>query len=521
MDGYNIQLEQEHLSDVLADLESVFSSPNPLYTLLHQKVLAAPARCAVTDGAISFSYAQLFHQVLGCAQQLSERGVTSGARIALYLPNIPNFYVWYHALHAVGAIIHLVPVSLHEREIARIFEHAQPFLVVTDSLLRMQQIYVCNENLRAIPVLDVSHMLAPSSDVLVAVQHGRRDDDVAVILYTSGSTGDPRGVALSVKNILTNAAQSLVRMCTLGLDDDGERFLAILPLSHAFGHMTCLWLPLIAGATVYIMPVVKRKDLAHAFAVFKPTAFFMVPALAGLMCTMHTLQMDSVKAFVSGGDFLSSKIAAAFELLFGRRICSGYGLSEASPVVGIQVNPRADTSVFISPLLPGISYKIIPVHAESVGSGELMLQGDGIFQGYFERYDQPLKKVLVDGWLPTGDLVRQAASGDLAMIGRSKDVIVFKGFNIYPQEVERVLLMHPSVYMAVVVGIEHESFGEIPVAVVALRQGMLVTEKELVGMCKQHLASYKIPHRIIVRSEMPLNHVGKIDRRTVKKMIDG
>lgn len=386
----------------------------------------------------------------------------------------------------------------------------------------MQLVVACNQALSSIPVIDVFSDDMPISGELDFGVQARELKDVAVVLYTSGSTGDPRGVALSVKNILTNAAQSLVRMCTLGLDDDGERFLAVLPLTHAFGHMTCLWLPLIAGATVYVMPGIKRKELLAAFSTFEPTAFFVVPALVGMLCTMYSLQVDSVKAFVSGGDFLSSKLATGFELLFGRRICSGYGLSEASPVVGINVDPRSSTSSVISPLLAGIEYKIVPAGADfSPGGGELWIRGDSVFQGYLENPDEPLRTSLIDGWLPTGDLVELAADGSLSMIGRCKDVIVFKAFNVYPQEVERVLLLHSQVYMAVVIGLEHEIFGQIPVAAVAIKPGARVEEKELVSLCKEHLASYKIPHKVVTLDELPLNHLGKIDRRTVKKMIEG
>ena len=383
----------------------------------------------------------------------------------------------------------------------------------------MQQVVACSEGLSGMRVVDVNadDVGGDVSDELV--RRGRSADEVAVVLYTSGSTGDPRGVALSVKNILTNAAQSLVRMCTLGLDEDGERFLAVLPLTHAFGHMTCLWLPLINGATVYVMAGIKRKELSDVFSRFKPTAFFMVPALVGLMCTIYSLRMESVKAFVSGGDFLSSKLAVGFELLFGRRICSGYGLSEASPVVGVNVNPRADRATEITPLLAGITYKIAPSTSESDDVGELMIKSDSVFQGYLENAHEPLKTVGDDGWLATGDLVARLSDGSLMMIGRAKDVIVFKAFNIYPQEIERVLLLHPQVYMAAVVGLEHELFGQVPVAAVVTKPGARIGDKELVFLCKSHLASYKIPHKIVVLEQMPLNHLGKVDRRTVKKMI--
>lgn len=519
MDMYNPQLEQEQLTDVLARLQPIFYSSNPLYELLHQKVLAYPMRCAVTDGAISFSYAELLERVVASAQYLSSRGITTGMRVALYASNSALFYVWYYALHAVGAVVLLVPVTLHEREVVRIFEQAQPSFIVAE-VAKMELVAASTDTVLSAPVIDVFTDQVQKSVVDGFMFRGRLIDEIAVVLYTSGSTGDPRGVVLSVRNILTNMAQCQVRMDTLGVDDFGERFLVVLPLTHAFGHMTCLWLPLVIGATTYVLQGVKRKELLEVFSDFKPTVFFMVPALASLMCTLYDLPTESIKAFVSGGDFLSSKVAAGFELLFGRRICSGYGLSEASPVVGVNINPRSSLSAVITPLLPGINYKIIPSTSHTDAFGELFIQSDSVFQGYFERANEPLKSPLLDGWLPTGDLVQRLSDGSLTMIGRSKDIIVFKAFNIYPQEIERVLLLHSQVYMAAVVGLDHEVFGQIPVALVGVKPGARVEEKELAFLCKAHLASYKIPHKILVTEQMPLNHLGKVDRKTVKKMIE-
>ena len=514
---YDAREEAEMLSQVYDELKSVFAASNPLHALLVKRTLEYSDQLALTDGSASFSYADLLIRINKRACLLQRQGVKAGTRVLMWLPNSCLFYEWYHAIHEVGAIVVLVPSTLHEAEATRIFMQCQPSIVIAEA--SRAQAVLGAAGLSSSIFLDAAYDVNAEQFEDVQESDGRKLDDVAVILYTSGSTGDPRGVALSVRNILTNAAQSFVRMMTLGLNEQGERFLVVLPLAHAFAHMTCLWLPLIAAAQIYVLSVIKKYEIKNGFKNFAPTVFFLAPVLVGLLCSMPDICFDSVKVFISGGDFLPVRFAQAFEMLFGRRICSGYGLSEAGPVVGVNVDPRSTATSAITPFLQGIEYKIVQQKDELCEMGELWISGNNVFQGYFEGADVPLRSILVDGWLPTGDLVSLMPNGSVHMVGRCKEIIVFKGFNVYPQEIERVLLSHKDIQFAVVVGQEHETFGQIPVSWVTARPGMSVDIQDVVQHCKNHLASYKIPHKIIVVDQIPLNHLGKLDRKIVKKMM--
>lgn len=514
---YDAREEANILSQVYDELKSVFAAPNPLHALLVKRTLECSDQPALTDGVVSYSYTDFLMRVNKRASLLQRYGVASGSRVLMWLPNSCLFYEWYHAVHAVGAVAILIPSTLHEVEATRILMQCQPGVVIAEASKARSVLDAAGLSLEML--IDSVRDVEAEQFEDIKESNGRCLDDVAAILYTSGSMGDPRGVALSVRNILTNAAQSFARFVTFGLNEQRGRFLIVLPLAHAFAHMTGLWVPLVAAAQIYVLPVVKKNEIKNAFKKFSPTIFFLVPVLAGLLCSMPDICMDSVKVFISGGDFLPVRFAQAFEMIFGRRICSGYGLSEAGPVVGVTVFPRSTEAFAITPFLPGIEYKIVQQDGESSDTGELWISGNNVFQGYFEGADVPLRPILVDGWLPTGDLVSLMPNGSVHMVGRCKEVIVFKGFNVYPQEVERVLLLHKAIQFAAVLGQDHETFGQIPISWVTAHVGMTVDIQDVVQHCKNHLASYKIPHKIIVVDQIPLNHLGKLDRKSVKKMM--
>lgn len=512
--SYDARIEAAVFEQLLVGYESVFSAPLPLRAALHKQILETPNSVAVTDGVRVLTYAQLGVLAQNCSDVLRQKGISCGMRVVIRMPNSLEFYSWYHAVHALGAVTVLIPSLLHAREVERIFAQCQPDAVISTVADCAELLQACG--LSCIPVIDPceKHKDAPLQQSFVGV---RSCDDPAVILYTSGSTGEPRGIVLSARNILVNALQSYVRMLSIGLDT--ERFIAALPLAHSFGHMTVLWLPLVSGSAVYVIPAISRAALKQAFHAFQPTMFFGVPALYGALCMTSGLNVNSVKLFVSGGDFLPKMLSNAFAMLYGRYICPGYGLSEASPVVGLNIFPGQDCTESVTPILPGIAYKLVADGVEAKGAGELWIKGDNVMLGYFSANGMQGLGLSEGGWLATGDMARKKSDGSLLITGRRKEIIIFKGFNIYPQEVENALLAHPAVLQALVFEKSHDTFGQVPVACVVLRQGMSFEEKSLIEHCKMCLASYKIPHKVIYFNEFPLNHLGKIDRRTVKKTL--
>ncbi len=276
-----------------------------------------------------------------------------------------------------------------------------------------------------------------------------------------------------------------------------------------------MWLPVLLGATIIIIPRIERRLIREGLEE-KPTLFFGFPALYGLLILMRNAPLESVRLFISGADALSDKIRAGFALLYGRKICSGYGLTEASPVVAVNVaNDEVQTNN-VGPFMHGLEYDLRDDEGNSVDDdtvGTLWIRGDNIMQGYFNDPEQTAKVLDDEGWLNTGDLATVRPDGSLLLNGRSKDLIISKGFNIYPQEVENSLLKHPAVVMAAVVGKEDIEFGQLPVGFVSLREGYSVTEHELRMHCRKHIASYKIPRTIHIMDNLPMSATGKIDKK--------
>jgi len=511
---YSAEHEKNIYDISFKSFESVFSDKLPLRAAFLKIASDNSSYCAITESGRTITFKEFDSEVSKRAYYLIQHGIGAGAKIVLLLQNSAEFYFWYHALHAVGAVVILVSLALHDQEIAHIFTQAQPFGVVfatADVAVRL--------NFERAPFISIQldQIVFEKRLYKINVEGSRELCDPAVILYTSGSTGRPRGVVLSVKNILVNALQNHTRFLTLGVKR--ERFLVILPLTHSFGHMTCLWMPLISASSVHIVSHISRKEIKKVIDTFRPTFFFGVPAFFLLLLSITGLNLEFVKFFVSGGDFLSVAVQEFFMSVFGRRICSGYGLSEASPVVGLNIHPAKTDVNIIDPFLNGIKHKIVLDPEVSDNVGELFISSDTTFLGYFSGDLENLESPLVDEWLPTGDLVKKNEIGQTQLVGRKKDIIIFKGFNIYPEEIERVLMMNINVLKAVTVGIEHETYGQIPVVAIQLQQGAYFDHSEYLNLCKSHLASYKIPHKFILMDSLPLNSLGKIDKKTVKKMV--
>jgi long-chain acyl-CoA synthetase len=237
------------------------------------------------------------------------------------------------------------------------------------------------------------------------------------------------------------------------------------------------------------------------------------------LCLMKTAPLDSVKLFVSGADMLPDKIRLGFALIYGRKICSGYGLSEASPFVAVNhENSTKATSVVGKPFI-GIDCQIRDDNGAVLDSGTigtLWLKGDNIMMGYYNA-EQSTHNVLVNGWLNTGDRAFIDREGNLAICGRTKDIIIHKGFNIYPTEVENVLLKHPAVFKAAVIGQDEAMSGQIPVAFVAIKNRDAKMEQFLHDLCKDNLASYKIPRKFICLDDLPMNSTGMIDKKQLQR----
>ncbi len=506
-------------------------SPNgiPLFVgrLLQRAYTRNPQSLALIAPQQQFTYKNLYFRALLMSRKLLSLGVKKHDRVMIFYENAPAFYVAYFAAWQIGAVCVPVNTFLHERELGFILNDAQPAaLIVSSTLKPTADAAFANNAISCQPLIlsdDAFDWLVPEpedvedacSDVVL---QDLDPDDLCALLYTSGTTGIPKGVMLSSRNVMANVMQCFARFTAAGLGNN-ERFFCVLPLFHVFAQNTCLWLPALIGACVILVQKIDRRLILDGL-MEKPTIFFGVPPLYGLLCLMKTAPLNSIKLFVSGADMLPDKTRAAFSGIYGRKICTGYGLSEAAPVVSFNLqNNSAATYVAGKPLF-GITCQIRDDQGALVPEntiGSLWIKGDNIMMGYYNA-PEATAAVLQEKWLNTGDLGSIDLHGNLAIRGRTKDIIIHKGFNIYPAEIENVLMMHPSVFKAAVIGQEEDMAGQVPVAFVALRSREPDIEQILRKHCAHNLATYKVPRKIICLDDLPMNATGKIDKKQLLTM---
>ncbi|MFA6262837.1 MAG: AMP-binding protein [Candidatus Babeliales bacterium] len=491
------------------------------YELFHDNVALEASDRTVT-------YRELFYRTLCLGETLKRHGVKPRDKVALLYENSPEFFVAYFAIWQCGAVVVPLNTFLHPKELAYIINDAAPSVLIVSPTHKKSCDALSAEAVATMPMILSNEIFDWQTPVPECIDDVARHfeiceldlDELCALLYTSGTTGTPKGVMLSSRNVMTNALQDYTRFTLLGMATH-ERFFCVLPLFHVFAQNTCLWLPMMVGATVIIVTRIERSLILDGLRK-KPTLFFGMPALYGLLCLMKKAPLDSVKMFISGADMLPAKISSLFSIVYGRKISPGYGLSEAAPVVAVNHENYNSSTIVVGLPVVGLSCEIrddAGTVCEPDTIGTLWLKGDNVMLGYYQA-PHLTQQVLVDGWLNTGDLASIDTSGRLAIHGRTKDVIIHKGFNIYPAEVENVLLMHPSVFRAAVIGNSDPLTGQIPVAFVAAKVRDEKLEKDLRALCVRNLAAYKIPRTFVCCDDLPVNATGKVDKKQLRATLD-
>jgi len=495
-----------------------------------------PQNNALISGDRFVSYKELYFRAMLLSKKLSAHGVRPHDKVLMLFENSIEFYIVYFAILQLGAVCVPLNVFLHEKELAYIIEDSSPVAIVASRSFKHKI-----EVVKALCTSDVFPAVLGDELIdfetavpkkigdidAIATRNQLDQDELCLLLYTSGTTGVPKGVMLSSRNIMTNSIQCTARLegynKIRGLSKGKklifkERFFAALPLFHVFAQNSCIWFPIMVGGTVIIVPRIDRRELLEGLK-HKPTLFFGVPALFGLLCLMKTAPLDSVRFFVSGGDAMSDKIRSAFSMIYGRKICSGYGLTEASPVVAVNIDNDECESHVVGLPLHGIDIDVRDDEGQSLPSGSigtLWIRGDNVMLGYYKAPGET-DMVIRDGWLNTGDLASfDTHTGRLAIRGRIKDLIINKGLNIYPQEVENVLLSHPVIFQAAVVGRDDATTGQVPIAFIALKGETTKADnidRVLRDFCSNHLAGYKIPRKFVYLDSLPMNQTGKVDKK--------
>ncbi|MBL4950814.1 long-chain-fatty-acid--CoA ligase [Neobacillus sp. YIM B02564] len=464
-------------------------------------------------------------------------GVEKGDRVLICMPNCPEVIFSYQGVLGTGAIIVPVMYLLHENEVNFILKNSEAKAVITSSAI-LPKMITATSDLKVKPkVISVgkpnpADLLQTDLDVvewdqaLLAVEPDEiqvemNEADVAVILYTSGTTGAPKGVMLTHKNLYANTASGL----SLRDDkDDRATTIGVLPLAHIYGFGIMNGM-LVLGSSVVIFSKFDAEEVFKVIEKYKVKSFAAVPAMLHAMLyhpNADQYDLSSLETVGSGSAALAVSLRHKFREKFGAEVRDAYGLSEASPGVASQRNnmPIKEGSVGIP--MPGVKIKIVDENDQEVPTGEvgeLLVQGDNVTPGYF-RNPEATEKALRNGWLHTGDLARVDEDGYLYIVDRKKDLIIRGGFNIYPRDLEELLIKHEAVLEVAVVGVPSERMGEEIVAFVVKKEGKEVTEEELIEYSQKHLAKYKTPRHVVFIKELPRNGVGKILKTKLREKLE-
>jgi long-chain acyl-CoA synthetase len=493
---------------VVDNLNAVFESAVARYGALPAVQL---------DGLV-LSYSELRAAAGRMTSLLSSAGVERGDRVAIMLPNVPAFPVAFYGALGAGAIVVPMNPLLKSREIA--FYLADSGAKVLLAWHAVAGEAAMGAATAGVPVIkiddgDAAGLLAGFS--AVPAQEARAADD-AVILYTSGTTGRPKGAELTHAGLTRNAA---ITAATLIGAEPGQVVMGCLPLFHVFGLTCALNAAIAGGSTLTLLP---RFDPGQALDIIgrdKVTIFEGVPTMYAAMLHHQAgplADTSSLRVCISGGAAMPVEVMRGFERAFGCMILEGYGLSETSPVASFNQPGQERKPGSIGTPIQGVDMRVVGADGAELPPGEIgeiVIRGHGVMKGYWGNPGATAETVR-DGWLATGDLARVDEDGYFYIVDRKKDLIIRGGFNVYPREVEEVLYEHPAVAEAAVVGIPEPDLGEEIGAAVTLKPAASATPAELSAFVKERIAPYKYPRYVWIVPDLPKGPSGKILRREVQ-----
>jgi long-chain acyl-CoA synthetase len=467
---------------------------------------------------IQLSYSQLDEMSAQAAALLRSRGVKPGDRVGLMLPNVPGFAVLYYGILRAGAIVVPMNVMLKRREIAYHLEDSGARLLFSFEEAREEAAAGADEAGAEAIVLEgeglVDLLDAYEADPQVVATE---PNETAVILYTSGTTGRPKGAELTHANLDGNAQVVSRTLIEVG---HGDVVLGALPLFHSFGQTAAMNASLRAGACLALLPRFDPGEALELMQSLGVTVFLGVPTMYGAILNhpeRERYDLGSLRTCISGGQSLPVELLHGFEAAFGCKILEGYGLSETSPVACQNPPDRERKPGSIGIPIEGVEMKIAGESGEELADGEVgevLIRGPNVMKGYWRR-PEATAEAIRDGWLHTGDLGRRDADGYFYIVDRKKDLIIRGGYNVFPREVEEALYEHPAVREAAVVAVPDERLGEEVGAAVVLQPGAEATADDLQQHVKSQLAAYKYPRLIWFLDELPKGPTGKILKREI------
>jgi long-chain acyl-CoA synthetase len=508
------------------------------------------------------SYRQLGAQINRAAGGLRDLGVRPGDRVALVLPNCPQHIVAFYAVLRLGAIVVEHNPLYTERELRHQFEdHRARIAIVWDKVADTILHFPRDLEVKTVIAVDLTAAMPRRQRLLLrlpiakartaraALTSGHPGDavirwrtvvsakplpaqhprpqlaDTAVLQYTSGTTGSPKGAVLSHRNLRANAAQG--EAWVPGLRRGREVFYAILPMFHAYGLTLCLTFAMSMGARLVLLPKFDENLVLDAMKRTPATFLPAVPPIYQRLVVaaqQRGISLRSIRFAISGAMSLPVDTVTAWENASGGTLVEGYGMTETSPVaVGNPMGPTRRPGTVGVPF-PSTEIRVVDPDNTSVDrgideDGELLLRGPQVFAGYWNRPQETADVLLPDGWLRTGDVVRVSADGFVTIVDRVKELIITGGFNVAPSEVEDALRAHPDVQDVAVVGLPYPGSGETVAAAVVLAPGRDLDAEALRTHCREQLSAYKVPRTVIEVDDLPRSLIGKVLRKKVREQL--
>ncbi|MBI5521737.1 MAG: long-chain fatty acid--CoA ligase [Desulfarculus sp.] len=525
-----------------------------IHALVRRKADQLPDKAALKFMGLTLTYGRLFDQVDRLATVLSKRGIKAGDRVVLLMPNCPQFVISFYALMRLGATAVLAnPLNVERELVFKFQDSGAKALIVLDLLSQRVNNIKKQVTLELIVYTSLADFLPFPLNLLYPIKRGldktmpkvviERDAhtvmlkellkeqdappvvkidprEMAVLIYSGGTTGVSKGIMLSHQALVANATQ----VCAWGNLNGQDSLLAVLPLFHGFGMSVCMNGPLSHGGTVILLPRFNAQEVCRAINKERPTIFAGVPTMFIAIKELPDIDkydLKSLRGIFVGAAPLPLAVMEEFSQRTGAALIEGYGLTEA--VTAVACNPFLGTRKpgTIGIPFPDVEWKIVDladgVTEMPIGqAGEIILRGPDLMMGYLNLPDKTAE-TLKDGWLFTGDIGVMDEDGYITLVDRKKDLVIIGGFNVFPSEVDEVLHQHPQVAEAVAVGLPHPRKGEYLKAYVVPKAGQQIDPQEVIAFCQDNLTPYMVPREVEVRAELPKSMIGKVLRRSLRE----
>ncbi|MDH5403831.1 MAG: long-chain fatty acid--CoA ligase [Candidatus Heimdallarchaeota archaeon] len=521
--------------------------------------------CIILPKGKILTYGDVYDSVRRMGTSLTKYGIQKGDRVALLFGNVPHYIISHYAVLGIGGTVvqanplytehelrhlindsgakALIGLTMFQKTVNRLLDDTSLEFVVygriqdylkgivkfMGKLLRVKPLFDKNDPRFDGPKLNVSNTYNFSDFIMGPDEFVQADvdikNDVAILQYTGGTTGFPKGAMLTHYNLSVNAQQA--RATVHMVPDKEGSILTVLPLFHVFGLTACMNLSFQLGIPL-VLNIKSPPDFGELLKFIQKYKISFFPAVPRMIIEINkhpntpNTDFSSLVAVITGGAALPVEVGKEFYQLTGAHCVEGFGLSETSPLTHVNPIGLEPVEGSIGLPAPDTLAKIVDIDDYNTlmplgEAGELCVKGPQVMKGYWGMENQTKQVLKDDGWFRTGDIAKIDENGYTYIVDRKKDMIIVSGYNVYPREVEEVLFMHDAVQEAAVAGMTHESKGEMVVAWIVVKEGMNVTEKEIKSHCKEYMAPYKIPKKVIFKDELPTTMIGKVLRRKLQE----